>query len=75
MPPPGGWLRSQDYGEFLTSLRGCMVATEDTGTSVRDMDMVYSRSRFTSCISPGLGGSGHPAVATAQGVVRCAHRL
>ena len=61
----------QDYGEFVTSLRGCMIAAEDTGTSVRDMDLIYSRTRFASCISEAIGGSGHPAVATAQGVVRC----
>lgn len=47
-----------------------MIAAEDTGTSVRDMDLIYSRTRFASCISEAIGGSGHPAVATAQGVVR-----
>ena len=76
LTPPGFGSRvggkMQDYGEFVTSLRGCMIAAEDTGTSVRDMDLIYSRTRFASCISEAIGGSGHPAVATAQGVVRCA---
>ena len=42
----------KDYGVFLTSLRGCYVAAEDSGVSVEDMDIVYSASRFVTCISP-----------------------
>ena len=58
----------QDYGEFLTSLRGCYNAAEDSGVTVKDMDIVYSHSRFVTCISPRLGGSGNPSVPTAKGV-------
>ena len=57
-----------DYGDFLTSLRGCYIAAEDSGVNVQDMDIVFSRSRFTTCISPTLGGSGNPSVPTAAGV-------
>jgi leucine dehydrogenase len=60
----------EEYGEFLTSLRGCYVTAEDVGTSVADMAAVYSRTRFTTCIPPELGGSGNPSVPTALGVVR-----
>ena len=56
------------YGDFLTSLRGCYIAAEDSGVHVADMDVVFSRSRFTTCISPELGGSGNPSVPTAAGV-------
>ena len=57
-----------DYGDFLTSLRGCYVAAEDVGITVDDVDVVFSKTRFTTCISPGLGGSGNPSVPTALGV-------
>ena len=60
----------QDYGAFISSLRGCYVTAEDVGTSVEDMAAVFSRTRFTTCIPPELGGSGNPSVPTALGVVR-----
>jgi len=60
----------EEYGEFLTSLRGCYVTAEDVGTSVDDMAAVFSRTRFTTCIPPALGGSGNPSAPTARGVVR-----
>lgn len=60
----------EEYGEFITSLQGCYVTAEDVGTSVEDMAAVFSRTRFTTCIPPALGGSGNPSVPTARGVVR-----
>jgi glutamate dehydrogenase/leucine dehydrogenase len=60
----------EEYGELMTSLQGCYVTAEDVGTAVEDMAAVYSRTRFTTCIPPGLGGSGNPSVPTARGVVR-----
>jgi len=60
----------EEYGSFMTSLRGCYVTAADVGTSVEDMAAVFSRTRFTTCISPELGGSGDPSVPTARGVVR-----
>jgi leucine dehydrogenase len=60
----------EEYGAFLTGLRGCYVTAEDVGTAVEDMAAVYSRTRFTTCIPPELGGSGNPSVPTAMGVVR-----
>jgi leucine dehydrogenase len=32
----------EDYGEFLSSLRGCYVAAEDVGITVDDVDVVVS---------------------------------
>jgi|HubBroStandDraft_3_1064219.scaffolds.fasta_scaffold06391_2 leucine dehydrogenase len=72
-PPPRGAERRrvyEEYGELLSSLRGCYVTAEDVGTSVEDMAAVFSRTRFTTCIPPELGGSGNPSVPTARGVVR-----
>lgn len=59
----------QAYGQFLTSLNGCYIAAEDVGTDVTDMNHVFSKTRFTTCISPDLGGSGNPSIPTAKGVV------
>jgi len=59
----------REYGDFMTSLQGCYVTAEDVGTNVTDMVEVFSRTRFTTCIPPGLGGSGNPSVPTARGIV------
>ncbi|MFQ6113015.1 MAG: Glu/Leu/Phe/Val dehydrogenase [bacterium] len=59
----------REYGAFITSLRGCYVTAEDVGTNVADMANVFSRTRFTTCIPPDLGGSGNPSIPTARGVV------
>jgi leucine dehydrogenase len=60
----------EEYGDFITSIQGCYVTAEDVGTSVEDMAAVFSRTRFTTCIPPALGGSGNPSVPTARGVIR-----
>ena len=57
-----------DYGDFLSSLRGCYVAAEDAGLFVEDCDHVFSRTRFMTCISTKYGGSGNPSVPAAMGV-------
>jgi glutamate dehydrogenase/leucine dehydrogenase len=59
----------QEFGEMMTSLQGCYVTAEDVGTHVADMANVFSKTRFTTCIPPSLGGSGNPSVPTARGVV------
>lgn len=57
------------FGDLMTALRGCYVTAEDVGTAVEDMECVFRRTRFTTCIPPSLGGSGNPSVPTARGVV------
>ncbi len=59
----------KEYGEFITSLRGCYVTAEDVGTTVTDMSNIFKTTRFTTCIPPELGGSGNPSQPTARGVV------
>jgi glutamate dehydrogenase/leucine dehydrogenase len=59
----------REYGEFITSLRGCYVTAEDAGTTPPDMAEVFTRTRFITCIPPGMGGSGNPSGPTAHGVV------
>ena len=59
----------QEFGELVSSLRGCYVTAEAAGTDVTDMAKVFMRTRFTTCIPPHVGGSGNPAVPTARGVI------
>ncbi|MFQ5604429.1 MAG: Glu/Leu/Phe/Val dehydrogenase [bacterium] len=59
----------RDYGALVTSIRGCYVTAEDVGTNVSDMQQVFSRTRFTTCIPPESGGSGNPSIPTARGVL------
>ncbi|KAI9144452.1 hypothetical protein BKA69DRAFT_1036010 [Paraphysoderma sedebokerense] len=60
----------EEYGEFMTALKGCYVTAEDVGTNVNDMSRVFSKTRFTTCIPKELGGSGNPSVPTARGVAK-----
>ncbi len=59
----------REYGDLMTSLRGCYVTAEDAGVNTEDMAQLFARSRFTTCIPAELGGSGNPSVPTARGVV------
>ncbi|MEQ9323354.1 MAG: Glu/Leu/Phe/Val dehydrogenase dimerization domain-containing protein, partial [Polyangiaceae bacterium] len=59
----------EEYGAFISSLRGSYVTAEDVGTSVEDMAAVFRATRFTTCIPERLGGSGNPSVPTARGVL------
>ncbi|UCF68591.1 MAG: Glu/Leu/Phe/Val dehydrogenase [Acidobacteriota bacterium] len=71
--PDGRGLRPtlyEEYGCFISSLKGCYVTAEDAGTTAEDMAAVFSATRFTTCIPPACGGSGNPSAPTARGVVR-----
>jgi glutamate dehydrogenase/leucine dehydrogenase len=59
----------KEYGDLMTSIRGCYVTAEDVGTNVDDMTNIFSRTRFTTCIPGSLGGSGNPSIPTARGVI------
>lgn len=59
----------QDYGRFVTNLRGCYITAEDVGTLESDMADIFANTRFATCIPQFLGGSGNPSPATALGVV------
>ncbi len=58
-----------DYGRFMTGIRGCYVTAEDAGTTTEDMADVFATTRHTTCIPERLGGSGNPSKLTATGVV------
>jgi glutamate dehydrogenase/leucine dehydrogenase len=59
----------QEFGRFISSLRGVYVTAEDVGTTPADMAEVFRTTRFTTCIPEAAGGSGNPSPATARGVV------
>lgn len=60
----------EQYGEFLTSLKGCYYSAEDVGVRVADIQTMFSRTRFLTCIPENIGGSGNPSMRTAMGVLR-----
>ncbi|MGI9591482.1 MAG: Glu/Leu/Phe/Val dehydrogenase dimerization domain-containing protein [Myxococcota bacterium] len=58
----------QEYGAFVSSLRGCYVTAEDVGTSPLDVAEVFRTTRFATCVPPEHGGAGNPSGMTARGV-------
>ena len=60
----------EEYGLFMSSLRGCYITAEDVGTNTTDMGHIFSKTRFITCIPGSSGGSGNPSSATALGVIR-----
>jgi glutamate dehydrogenase/leucine dehydrogenase len=59
----------EDYGRFISSLRGVYVTAEDVGTTADDMAHIFHATRFVTCVPVEVGGSGNPSSATAKGVV------
>ena len=59
----------EEYGDFVTSLRGAYICAEDAGTRASDMMTVFEHTRYTTCVSADVGGSGNPSPMTARGVV------
>ncbi|MAD60024.1 MAG: hypothetical protein CMH49_00740 [Myxococcales bacterium] len=60
----------EEYGGFISSLKGCYITAEDVGTKTEDMAAIFSHNRFITCIPRKMGGSGNPSAMTALGVVR-----
>ena len=52
---------------MIVVLWSLTVAAEDLGLAVQDLNHVHTRTRYTTCISEDLGGSGNPAVTTGIG--------
>jgi glutamate dehydrogenase/leucine dehydrogenase len=59
----------KEYGLFITSIKGCYITAEDVGASVDDMENIFSKTRFITCIPHKVGGSGNPSGWTAKGVI------
>jgi len=58
----------QEYGAFVSSLRGSYITAEDVGTSPLDMAEIFRTTRFATCVPPDHGGAGNPSGMTARGV-------
>lgn len=56
------------FGRYIQGLSGRYITAEDVGTTVEDMDMIYSETNYVTGISPAFGSSGNPSPVTAYGV-------
>jgi leucine dehydrogenase len=75
MRPEGPFDRDalfRSFGDAVESLGGRYLTAEDVGTSIADMEMVRSRTRYVAGLSarPGRAG-GDPSPWTAMGVFLC----
>lgn len=57
------------YARFVDSVGGRYITAEDVGTTQDDMDTIRRETRHVTGVSPSLGGSGDPSLATAFGVL------
>jgi len=58
------------FGEFVDSLQGRFITAVDSGTTVEDMDVIATRTRFVSSTSGSGASHGDPSPYTALGVCR-----
>jgi leucine dehydrogenase len=56
------------YGAFVDSLGGAYITTEDVGTTVADMEIIHTQTKYVTGFSIEHGGSGDPSEATGWGV-------
>jgi leucine dehydrogenase len=59
----------RSYGRFIDGLGGRYITAEDVGTTVENMAVVATQTRYVSGLPQSSGGSGDPSPATARGVV------
>ncbi|MEK7848172.1 MAG: Glu/Leu/Phe/Val dehydrogenase dimerization domain-containing protein, partial [Chloroflexota bacterium] len=58
----------RSLGRFIESLGGRYIATEDVGTSLRDMEHISLETSHVSGLPVAMGGSGDPSPVTAFGL-------
>jgi len=56
------------YGRFIETLGGRYVTTTDVGTTVDDLNVISSETRFVTGTSPAFGGSGDTSILTGRTV-------
>lgn len=59
----------KNFAKFISRLDGCYYTAEDLNLGTRDMDLIHNHTRYVTCVSRGIGGSGNPSRYTANGVV------
>lgn len=57
------------FGRYIQSLNGRYITAEDVGTTVHDMDLIYSETDYVTGTS-NITSSGNPAPVTAYGIYR-----
>ncbi len=73
MRPRGNFDRAalfRSFGRFVDDLGGHYITAEDSGTSVEDMEIVRSETRYVTGVKRERGGTGDPSPWTALGVRR-----
>ncbi len=73
MRPQGNFDRTahfKAFGRFVENLGGRYITAEDSGTSLEDMEVIRTTTRYVTGVAPGNGGSGDPSPFTALGVRR-----
>lgn len=58
----------RSFGRFVDGLNGRYITAEDVGMTVREMEWIYSETKYVTGIPRELGGSGNPSPVTAYGV-------
>jgi leucine dehydrogenase len=58
------------FGRFIEDLGGRYITAEDSGTSLDDMELIRSQTRWVTGVDASHGGSGDPSPFTALGVRR-----
>jgi leucine dehydrogenase len=56
------------FGRFVDGLGGRYITAEDVGMSEKDMEWIYSETKYVTGIPKAMGGSGDPSPVTAYGV-------
>lgn len=60
----------EEFGDFVDSLDGRYITAEDSGTSVADMNVIFTRTPHVLGTDANGTGSGDPSPVTARGVLR-----
>lgn len=58
----------RSFGRFVDGLGGRYITAEDVGMSEKDMEWIFSETKYVTGIPKSLGGSGDPSPVTAHGV-------
>jgi leucine dehydrogenase len=56
------------FGRFVDSLGGRYITAEDVGMTEKEMEWIYSETKYVTGIPKSMGGSGDPSPVTAYGV-------
>jgi len=58
----------RSFGRFVDGLGGRYITAEDVGMTEKEMEWIYSETKYVTGIPKALGGSGNPSPVTAYGV-------